>query len=72
MRRAAVRRHPWVAAPACPFRRLWAAAGARGAPVDAVANIEYDADGYELRIDDLGLVMRFATDCSVVSMRKRK
>ncbi len=56
-------------APACPFRRLWQAAIARGAPATAVANIEYDARGYEFGIDDLRFSMRFALDCSVVPDR---
>lgn len=56
-------------APACGFRRLWDEAIARGAPASAVANIEYDARGYEFRIDDLRFSMRFAADCGVAPDR---
>lgn len=58
-----------VPAPTCPFRRLWAEAIARGAPATAVAVIEYDARGYEFRIDDVRFSMHFAADCSVVPGR---
>ncbi|MCL1636130.1 hypothetical protein M2650_16025 [Luteimonas sp. SX5] len=58
-----------VAAPACPFARLWADAIAHGAPTSAVATIEYDARGYDFRIDGLGLALRFDPDCSLASAR---
>lgn len=60
---------PAVAAPGCPFRRLWVDAIARGAPAAAVAHIHYDHRGYAFNIAALRFAMQFDPDCTVVSVR---
>src|SRR5262249_53193359 len=56
-----------IPAPTCPLKRLWSAAMENGAPKDAVARIEYSEDGYEFRIDDLNIRMKFDSDCHPVT-----
>lgn len=56
----------FVAAPACSFARLWETAITRDAPRDAVATIEYDAEGYDFRISDVSISLRFNTNCQLV------
>jgi hypothetical protein len=52
-------------APQCSFVDFWQTALERGAPRDAVANISYDADGYEFRISGAGVNLEFGFDCKV-------
>lgn len=52
-------------APACSFADLWTEALAKDAPADAVAIIEYDAAGYDFRITDTGIWLRFDHDCQL-------
>lgn len=52
-----------VPPPACRFDRLWADAIAQGAPPDAVAQIDYDDDGYVFNIPGVFL-RRYGTDCA--------
>jgi len=49
----------------CSFVDLWKAAIREGAPEDAVAIIEYDAEGYTFNIVST-LVLRFDHDCKLV------
>lgn len=55
------------AAPMCSFGQLWDAALERGAPADAVAVIEYDAQGYDFRINGASIALRFNQDCRVTN-----
>jgi hypothetical protein len=57
-----------VPPPACTFARLWDAAIAQGAPDDAVAQIRYDARGYDFNIPGV-FNRRFDMDC--VAARRR-
>lgn len=50
--------------PACRFDRLWADAIAQGAPAGAVAQIDYDDDGYVFNIPGVFL-RRYGADCAV-------
>ncbi|HMO95254.1 MAG TPA: hypothetical protein PKD27_03980 [Tepidiformaceae bacterium] len=52
-----------VGIPACSVADFFAEAIARGAPADAVANVTYDADGYEFRISGLAIRLDFGHDC---------
>ncbi|MBK9124287.1 MAG: hypothetical protein IPM16_14375 [Chloroflexi bacterium] len=52
-----------IPAPTCTFKQLWDVAVERGAPAEAVAIITYDEDGYEFNISDVGVFLRFDTDC---------
>ena len=54
-----------IPAPACKFADLWAIAKQNGAPSGAVADIDYDKDGYEFDIRDAGVDLDFGTDCAV-------
>jgi hypothetical protein len=56
---------PIVAAPACPFSKLWEVALKHDAPADAVAIINYDADGYTFSISGLSIYLNFGTDCQL-------
>lgn len=51
--------------PTCDFVDLWKAAIKEGAPEEAVAIIEYDAEGYTFNIVGT-LVVRFDHDCKLV------
>jgi hypothetical protein len=53
----------FLAPPTCDFARLWSVALERGAPADAVASIEYNAEGYEFRIQDTDVRLEFDTNC---------
>jgi hypothetical protein len=52
-----------ISPPVCPFEALWRAALAEGAPAEAVATIEYDEDGYDFYIRDVGVRLTFGPDC---------
>lgn len=53
--------------PDCSFRDLWDVALAREAPPDAVAIINYDSQGYDFRIRDTSVNLRFDADCQLIS-----
>ena len=52
--------------PKCQLVEFWDHATTKGAPVDAVAIITYDADGYHFSIDKTEYSYRFGKDCQVV------
>jgi hypothetical protein len=54
-----------VSIPACSVADFFTEAIARGAPAAAVANVTYDADGYEFRISGLAIRLNFGDDCSL-------
>lgn len=49
--------------PRCSFATLWERALQDGVPESAVAMIDYDADGYDFSISDLGYYAEFDVDC---------
>lgn len=51
-------------APRCSIQDMFADAIAEGAPADAVANVTYDADGYEFTISGLGIDIEYDHDCT--------
>jgi hypothetical protein len=53
-----------VPEPSCAFTTLWKSAVREGAPEDAVAIIDYDAEGYTFNIVGT-LVLRFDHDCNL-------
>ncbi len=53
--------------PTCSFAELWREALTQDAPESAVAVIRYDANGYEFRIQDTSISLRFDAACAVVS-----
>ncbi len=55
----------FVDAPACSIAALWDVAIAAGAPGDAVARIDYDADGYEFGITGVGVNLDFDANCAL-------
>lgn len=59
---------PFLPAPRCAFREMWAVALERGAPADAVAVIEYDEEGYEFEINipDRRVSLDFDNDCALI------
>jgi len=59
--------HPIVPPPACPFAKLWAVALTKDAPAEAVAIIQYDADGYDFSISGLSVYLKFDMDCKLKS-----
>lgn len=56
---------PAAAAPTCSFADLWQIALTKDAPAEAVAIIEYDAEGYEFSISGLSVNLEFGTDCKL-------
>ncbi len=54
-----------VPAPTCPVEQLFAEAISRGAPEDAVANVIYDSDGYQVRITGIGIRLDFDHNCTL-------
>lgn len=52
-----------VSAPTCSLTAVWQQAIARGAPTDAVAQIEYSRAGYSFLITGTGVSLRFGPDC---------
>jgi hypothetical protein len=57
-----------VPAPKCAFADLWKTAlKVKEVPQSAVATIEYDYDGYDFRIGDLSIWMKFDLDCKLTS-----
>ncbi len=52
--------------PQCSFAGLWAVALREDAPPDAVAIIEYDAGGYDFRIQDTNYRYSFDLDCNLL------
>jgi len=55
----------FVGPPACTTRQLWALALEEGAPVDAVANITYNSEGYEFSIPGSGVSLNFDANCKL-------
>lgn len=53
--------------PTCSFAELWRAAIAKGAPAHAVAVIEYDEDGYDFAIRDVGFDLEFDRGCKPIT-----
>lgn len=51
--------------PVCPLKDLWKIAQTKGASADAVADIKYDANGYNFRINDLNIDLQFGVDCNL-------
>ncbi len=57
---------PALPAPSCSFADLWRSAIAQAnAPAGAVADIRYDADGYEFEIRDAKVHVLFDASCTV-------
>lgn len=54
-----------VVPPACPLQRLWRQAIAQGVPENAVASIDYDADGYDFSVRDTRWSLHFGPDCTL-------
>lgn len=52
-------------APPCTFAQLWTDAKARGAPAGAVAEIAYGPAGYEFRIREIDVDLRFNAQCEL-------
>lgn len=52
-----------IPSPTCSFKNLWSTAMQNGAPTDAVAEIEYNENGYEFSINDINIRIKFSTDC---------
>lgn len=57
--------HPVVPPPACPYAKLWSVALTKDAPTEAVAIINYDADGYDFSISGLSVYLKFDMDCKL-------
>lgn len=57
--------YPVAEPPACSFADLWAVALTKDAPAEAVAIIEYDAEGYEFSISGLSVNLEFGMDCKL-------
>lgn len=55
----------FIALPTCPLAQLWGTAIERGADREAVAVIEYDANGYEFRITGTSFSLDFDAECRV-------
>lgn len=51
--------------PTCRFDQLWQIAVERGAPKEAVASINYGADGYRFSIPDSSIRFHFGQDCQL-------
>lgn len=49
--------------PRCSIEAMFAEAIREGAPADAVANVSYDADGYEFSISGIGIDFEYGHDC---------
>lgn len=58
-------RSPVVPAPACPFAQLWSVALTKDAPAEAVAIIQYNAEGYSFSISGLSVYLTFGMDCKL-------
>ncbi len=58
--------HPVVPPPNCPFATLWSLALTKDAPAEAVAIIQYDADGYNFSISGLSIYLKFGMDCKLI------
>lgn len=56
---------PIVPLPACSYGDLWDVALAQDAPAEAVAIIEYDANGYTFSISDVSLRLQFDLNCAL-------
>jgi hypothetical protein len=57
-----------VPTPKCTFARLWQTAmQVKEVPKSAVATIEYNYDGYDFRIGDLSIWMKFDMDCRLTT-----
>jgi len=54
-----------VPAPTCSLADLWQIAIEQGAPKEAVANIDYDGNGYEFDITGTGISLEFGSDCKL-------
>jgi hypothetical protein len=52
-----------VPAPKCAFATLWKTALEYNASKDAVASIDYTADGYSFNINALKVYLKFGSDC---------
>lgn len=50
--------------PQCSFANMWQEALKLDAPENAVAIISYDYTGYDFRISDAGIFLRFSQDCT--------
>jgi hypothetical protein len=59
--------HPIVPPPTCPFAQLWSVAMTKDAPAEAVAIIQYDAEGYSFSISGLSVYLEFDMDCKLKS-----
>ncbi|MBL8147189.1 MAG: hypothetical protein JNL34_12455, partial [Anaerolineae bacterium] len=55
----------FVGPPACTTRQLWNVALEEGAPVDAVATITYNSDGYEFTIPGAAVFLSFDANCKL-------
>lgn len=55
---------PTTAPPKCSFKKLWDEAIKRGAPRDAVANIQFRTDAYAFTIEGTPHAYRFDKDCA--------
>jgi hypothetical protein len=55
--------------PTCSFARLWKTALAHGVPANLVANIDYDSDGYDLRVVPEAYWAKFDTSCTLTQLR---
>ena len=58
-------RNPIVPPPNCPFAKLWSVALTKDAPAEAVAIINYDAEGYDFSISGLSVYLKFDMDCKL-------
>lgn len=57
----------FIPPPECSFADLWTVAMTQDAPRDAVAVIEYDSEGYDFRISDVSISLRFDTECQRIN-----
>ncbi|MBC8170804.1 MAG: hypothetical protein H7X77_04010 [Anaerolineae bacterium] len=63
-----VREDKFIApSPACSFKQLWSTALEYDAEPEAVAIINYDLNGYDFTISDLGLYLEFDLSCRLRS-----
>lgn len=51
--------------PKCQIKDFWKIAIGKGAPADAVARVDYGDSGYEFRISDADISLKFTNDCKL-------